>query len=54
MMFTWLAAMWWIRCGIATLPSELAAPPDPPPPPLLAGEGQSESGDGVPFTLRYR
>lgn len=46
--------MWWIRWGIATLPDELGAPPappPPPPPPLLAGEGLSESGDGVPLTL---
>lgn len=46
--------MWWIRWGIATLPDELGAPPDPappPPPPLLAGEGLSERGDGVPLTL---
>ena len=55
-MLTWLAAMWWIRCGIATLPDEPWAPPDPPPtppppPPLLAGEGLSERGDGVPLTL---
>lgn len=42
--------MWWIRWGIATLPDELGAPPDPAPP-LLAGEGLSERGDGVPLTL---
>lgn len=58
-MLTWLAAMWWIRWGIATLPDELGAPPDPPPappppPPLLAGEGLSERGDGVPLTLQKR
>ncbi|TNN59420.1 hypothetical protein EYF80_030335 [Liparis tanakae] len=47
-MLTWLAAMWWMRWGMATL-----APPDPPPaPPLPAGEGLSERGDGVPLTLR--
>lgn len=36
------------------MPDDPGAPPDPPPappPPLLAGEGLSESGDGVPLTL---
>lgn len=46
--------MWWIRWGMATLAEELwelpAAPLAPPPP--LAGEGLSDSGEGVPFTLR--
>lgn len=35
------------------MPDDPGAPPDPPPapPPLLAGEGLSERGDGVPLTL---
>lgn len=52
-MLTWLAAMWWIRWGIATLLDDPDAPPPPVAvaPPLPAGDGLSERGDGVPLTL---
>jgi len=51
-MLTWLAAMWWMRWGMATLP-EAEEEPITPVPLLteLTGDGLRDIGDGVPMLL---